>query len=1239
MSGGRREIPGFYFDEERNRYFAVPASGSVAEFNTEEIRKLDANVQNKKRKLTLENTKTEISDTAKELLQCKAKQDEHYGNLEKLYSRSLESLYTSDIVTKLLWKEWNTINPTRPFQRLAQKVVLYFGENIQGLITGIKMVCESYDKWSLVLLSGDADSTKIAYEKKSLDFFGVITILNEISPFIGIPIEDAQPVSNMELPRYTPGFNGNSIIDKYMPLSTLSNFGSRLKFFKSEDCYCIYENNNYIIYTQYDKEYIQLQMSADLEFDEFGNPINANSTDSSDEDSDVSLNDSNENLYNNEDHKTENDALILPEDRIYHSTLSSTFEGVETIIATSDAKSLNDPIVEPQVNKEFILEEESLPETTYSKHYMWEMSNNISRVRNISLCGNIHSGKTSLLDMLIEQTHSFEKEKSSDSKATSLRYTDNHILEVKRGISIKSSVMSLLLPDLEEKSSLVNIIDAPGHSNFCDEMSISIRLADAVVLCVDVVESVTKSLELVIEYALKTNTKMTLVITKLDRLILELRLPPLDAYYKIRRTIEQVNETIDRYCDKLDIDKFVRDARLSPELGNVCFASSIFNTIFSLSSFTKKYFEFNNIRENNNISIETFSRKLWGDIYYENKKIFIKPQNPLALANSRTFIKFILTPIYKLSTAALSLDPPELQKFVESRLYLRLKKHVYKLDTKPFFKKVFCALLGPPSWAFVSSVNLLPSPEQNAKAKLDYLYEGSPTSFIAENVIKCDSEGPVVAYVSKLTDTRDSENFYALVRVLSGSIKEGEKVKLLGEDYSINNDQDSKIQKISKCYMWCGRYKINVPELRTGSIGLISGPGIDSFITKTATLYDLSIENPLNIFKGIDQLVSPLFKVSVQAYNPKDLNKFLDCLKKLHRAYVGCDVRVEDSGEHSIFGFGELYMDCLLHDLRILYGDIEIKVSDPMVKFNETTDSLSKVKLSTHSSNEKNSISLIAEPLDSKICDDIRTGILNIKRDPPRQLAKKLRDKYGWDSLAARSIWSSGPDELGTCILCDDTLPDDVDKTELLKMKDMILKGFQWAMREGPLAEEPVSDIKFRIIGASFASEEIDRNGAQIIQMVRKACHIAILIGEPKLLEPIYEIETITSVEAVNVLEGKIERRRGYVVDKNRIEGTKLWKVNGYIPIIESVGVETDLRLSTCGMAYPQMIFNKWERVPGDPLDDTAYIPLLKRVPLLSSSRDFLTKTRRRKGLSDSVSLQNFVDEDTWILLKELSIA
>lgn len=983
-------------------------------------------------------------------------------------------------------------------------------------------------------------------------------------------------------------------------------------------------------------------MSDDIEFDEFGNPLNGDNSDSSsDDNSDVLSNNNhsdNENIDLNQIVNHSDNAVILSEDKSNHPTLSSVFEGVETIIATSDEKTLNEPIIEPEIDKTFIVEEKDLPETTYSKEYMWELSSNTDRVRNIALCGNIHSGKTSLLDMLIEQTHSFKTKDSNNHSIKPLRYTDNHILEIKRGISIKSSVMSLLLPDMNDTSTLVNIIDAPGHTNFCDEMAISIRLADSIALCVDVTESVTKTLELVIEYALKTNTKMMLILTKIDRLILELRLPPLDAYYKIRRTIEQVNEIIDKCCNLLDIDSSERNLRLSPELENVSFSSSLFNTIFSLKSFTKKYFDFNNLNENHKLSIEKFSRKLWGDIYYENKCFFIKPENPLKSANSRTFIKFILAPLYKLATAAVSLDPPELQEFVESKMKLRLKKKFYKLNTKDIFKQLFSSFLGPPSPAFVTMAKKFPSPAENSEEKLKYLYQGSMDSIVASHVSKCDYKSPLIAYVSKLTDTKDSENFYALVRVLSGSIKENTIVTLLGENFSINNNEDSKSQKVNKCYMWCGRYKVNVPELRAGSIGLISGPGIDQFIIKTSTIYDTSIKEPLYIFKGIDYFTSPVFKVAVQAYNPKDLNQFLECLKKINRAYVGCEVKVEDSGEHSIFGFGELYMDCLLHDLRILYGNIEIKVSDPMVRFNETTNELSRVKLITHSNNGKNSISIIAEPLDPILSKDIENGVLSLKRDPPRKFAKKLRDKYKWDSLAARSVWSFGPNDFGTCILCDDTLPTDVDKQLLLEMKDMIIKGFQWAVKEGPLCEESIRDVKFRIIDITFANDEIDRNGAQIIQMVRKACHSAILIGEPKLLEPIYEIECISNNEMLNALEKIIERRRGYIVEKERIEGTPLWKINGFIPVIESVGVETDLRFTTRGMAYPQMIFNKWERVPGDPLDDSVFIPLLKRVPLASTSRDFLMKTRRRKGLSDSISLKNYVDEETWDLLQELGI-
>ncbi len=48
----------------------------------------------------------------------------------------------------------------------------------------------------------------------------------------------------------------------------------------------------------------------------------------------------------------------------------------------------------------------------------------------------------------------------------------------------------------------------------------------------------------IIRHAILENIKMTLVVNKIDRLILELRIKPADAYYKIRHTIEEVNTVI-----------------------------------------------------------------------------------------------------------------------------------------------------------------------------------------------------------------------------------------------------------------------------------------------------------------------------------------------------------------------------------------------------------------------------------------------------------------------------------------------------------------------------------------------------------------------------------------------------------------------------------------------------------------------------------------------------------------------
>ena len=74
--------------------------------------------------------------------------------------------------------------------------------------------------------------------------------------------------------------------------------------------------------------------------------------------------------------------------------------------------------------------------------------------------------------------------------------------------------------------------------------------------------------------------------------------------------------------------------------------------------------------------------------------------------------------------------------------------------------------------------------------------------------------------------------------------------------------------------------------------------------------------------------------------------------------------KVEESGEHILIGTGELYLETVLHDLRKMYSEIEIKVSDPSVKFCETVIDTSSIKCYADTPNKKNRISFIAQPLD-----------------------------------------------------------------------------------------------------------------------------------------------------------------------------------------------------------------------------------------------------------------------------------
>lgn len=68
---------------------------------------------------------------------------------------------------------------------------------------------------------------------------------------------------------------------------------------------------------------------------------------------------------------------------------------------------------------------------------------------------------------------------------------------------------------------------------------------------------------------------------------------------------------------------------------------------------------------------------------------------------------------------------------------------------------------------------------------------------------------------------------------------------------------------------------------------------------------------------------------------------------------------------------------------------------------------------------------MIAEPLERGLAEDIESGRVHM-RMTPKERGSFFQEKYQWDLLASRSIWAFGPDENGSNILLDDTLPSTV---------------------------------------------------------------------------------------------------------------------------------------------------------------------------------------------------------------------
>jgi hypothetical protein len=131
---------------------------------------------------------------------------------------------------------------------------------------------------------------------------------------------------------------------------------------------------------------------------------------------------------------------------------------------------------------------------------------------------------------------------------------------------------------------LINLVDSPGHVDFSSEFTAALRVTYGALDVVDCIEGVCVQTETVLRQAISERIKPVLMLNKVDRCIMELQLPPEEAYRSFTKAIENVNVIVATYRDET-----LGNIELDPIKGKVAYGSGLHQWGFTLKRFAKMY--------------------------------------------------------------------------------------------------------------------------------------------------------------------------------------------------------------------------------------------------------------------------------------------------------------------------------------------------------------------------------------------------------------------------------------------------------------------------------------------------------------------------------------------------------------------------------------------------------------------------------------------------------------------------
>uniref|UniRef100_A0A4W4HIC6 Elongation factor 2 n=1 Tax=Electrophorus electricus TaxID=8005 RepID=A0A4W4HIC6_ELEEL len=788
----------------------------------------------------------------------------------------------------------------------------------------------------------------------------------------------------------------------------------------------------------------------------------------------------------------------------------------------------------------------SLEIVNFTVDQIREIMDKKSNIRNMSVIAHVDHGKSTLTDSLVCKAGII-----ASARAGETRFTDTRKDEQERCITIKSTAISLYyelsdndLAFIKQSKDgcgfLINLIDSPGHVDFSSEVTAALRVTDGALVVVDCVSGVCVQTETVLRQAIAERIKPVLMMNKMDRALLELQLEPDELYQTFQRIVENVNVIISTYGEGEHGP--MGNIMVDPVVGTVGFGSGLHGWAFTLKQFAEMYvakFASKGEKKKSDTSpaerckkVEEMMKKLWGDKYFDPScgKFSKTATNGEGKKLPRTFCQLVLDPIFKVFDAIMNFKKDEAQKLIE-KLNVKLDSEDKEKEGKPLLKAVMRRWL-PAGDALLQMITInLPSPVTAQKYRCELLYEGPGDDESAMGIKNCDPKAPLMMYISKMVPTSDKGRFYAFGRVFSGIVATGQKVRIMGPNYTPGKKEDLYLKPIQRTILMMGRYVEPIEDVPCGNIvGLV---GVDQFLVKTGTITTYEHAHNMRVMKFS---VSPVVRVAVEAKNPADLPKLVEGLKRLK--------------------------------------------SDPVVSYRETVSDDSDQVCLSKSPNKHNRLYMKARPFPDGLAEDIDKGEVS-SRQELKQRARYLAEKYEWEVAESRKIWCFGPDGTGPNILVDVTKG----VQYLNEIKDSVVAGFQWATKEGALCEENMRAVRFDIHDVTLHADAIHRGGGQIIPTARRVLYASVLTAQPRLMEPIYLVEIQCPEQVVGGIYGVLNRKRGHVFEESQVAGTPIFVVKAYLPVNESFGFTADLRSNTGGQAFPQCVFDHWQILPGDPYD------------------------------------------------------